>query len=84
MTRDKAYDMIDHFLSNNVDSDDFEPYRAALDVLWNPTPEHAAVIAAAVAMADQIPVSASYSEWLRVKDGLLTAVATLRKLEGEA
>ena len=42
-----------------------------------------AVIEAAKAMADQIPISTSYNEWLRVKDGLLTAVATLRKLEGE-
>lgn len=43
-----------------------------------------AVIEAAVAMADQIPISTSYNEWLRVRDGLLAAVATLRKLEGEA
>lgn len=41
-----------------------------------------AVIEAAKAMADLFPISTSYSEWLLVRDGLLAAVANLRKQEG--
>ena len=46
-----------------------------------------AVIEAAKVMTDYIkqpPRTESYTEWLVARDGLLTAVATLRKLEGEA
>ena len=50
------------------------------------TPTHARVIEAAVAMADFLGVTAnvtSGSLYLTAKRGLLTAVATLRELEGE-
>ena len=87
MKRYKAYDMIDHFLSNNLDSDNFKQYRAALDVLWRPLPGHAekAVIDAAKVMDDVIrhPKICRYHEYVSARDGLLTAVATLRKLEEE-
>ena len=46
-----------------------------------------AVTDAAKAMADHLrqpPATNCYTEWLVARDGLLTAVATLRKLEGEA
>jgi hypothetical protein len=51
------------------------------------TPAHAAVIEAAGVMADfigQPPRTDSYHEWMVARNGLLAAVATLRKLEGEA
>ena len=50
------------------------------------TPAHAAVIDAAVVMADHLKQSAgteSYHEWMVARNGLLTAVATLRKHEAE-
>ena len=50
------------------------------------TPAHAAVIEAAKVMADFLlqPLSTDgYGEWMVAKHGLLTAVATLRKLEAE-
>ena len=50
------------------------------------TPAHAAVIEAAGVMADfigQPPTTDSYHEWMVARDGLLTAVATLREQEAE-
>jgi hypothetical protein len=41
-----------------------------------------AVLEAAKAMADQMPISGSYHEWLDAQNRLLTAVATLREQEG--
>ena len=50
------------------------------------TPEHAAVIEAAKVMAGHIgqpPTTDSYNAYMIARNGLLTAVATLRKLEEE-
>ena len=50
------------------------------------TPAHAAVMEAAKVMAGHLrqpPTTDIYSEWLRVKDGLLAAVANLRKQEAQ-
>lgn len=50
------------------------------------TPAHAAVVEAAGVMADfigQPPTTDSYHEWMVARNGLLTAVAVLRELEGE-
>lgn len=50
------------------------------------TPAHAAVIAAAVAMADfigQPPTTDSYNAYMVARNGLLTAVAIFRKQEAE-
>lgn len=49
------------------------------------TPAHAAVIDAAKVADDVIrhPKTCGYHEYLSARDGLLTAVATLRELEAE-
>lgn len=77
--RSAAFDRIDRFLRNNLDDRDYASYAEALDVLWNPTPEQAAVIEAAKAHIDDSKLFDPKSYL-----ALVAAVATLRELEARS